>query len=69
MKKKATLTPAEIEVITWLRHGKTTNEISKILGKSPHTVNFHVQNIKKKLNVVRREQAVAEAIYSGIIDT
>lgn len=61
------LTPREIEVLHWLKEGKTTWEISKILNISERTAIFHINNIKTKLNAVNRTQAVAIAIGQGLI--
>lgn len=62
-----TLTLREKEVVRWIKKGKSSWEIAAILGISERTVNFHVNNIKQKLNVVSRTQAVAIAIEQGLI--
>ncbi len=59
------LTKREREVLKWLAKGKTSWEISVILGVAEVTVNFHVKNIKTKLNTVSRSQAVAVATGMG----
>jgi DNA-binding CsgD family transcriptional regulator len=61
------LTPSEIEVLKWLKHGKSSWEISVILKCSKRVVDFHVTNIKSKLNAVSRAQAVAIGLHQGII--
>jgi DNA-binding CsgD family transcriptional regulator len=61
------LTKREIEVLTWLRQGKSSWDISMILRISERTVVFHIENIKKKLNVVNRLQAVSVAVQQGLI--
>jgi len=61
------LTPREIEVINWVKEGKSSWEISVILHCSKRTVDFHVTNIKSKLSAVSRTQAVAIALQKGII--
>lgn len=65
--RRYTLTPNEIEVLNWLKEGKTSWEISVVKRCSKRTVDFHVDNIKSKLNVITRAQAVATAIHHGII--
>ncbi|UJX41726.1 LuxR family transcriptional regulator [Desulfovibrio sp. JY] len=62
------LTPREKEVLHWLKNGKSTWEISVILKISAGTVNFHIYNIMKKLDVVNRAQAVAVATHLGVLD-
>lgn len=58
----------EKEVLNWLQQGKSSWDISVILGISESTVNFHVYKIMQKLGVTNRPQAVAVAAHSGLID-
>jgi DNA-binding NarL/FixJ family response regulator len=60
------LSRRESEVLNWLKTGKTSWDISVILGISERTVNFHVRNIIQKLNAVSRIHAVAVAAEKGI---
>lgn len=53
------LTARELEVIHWIKSGKTNQEIGIILLISENTVKSHVKRIFQKLNVTRRAQAVA----------
>ena len=62
------LTPTELEVLKWLKEGKTNWEISLILNRSQRVINFHVNNIKAKLNAVNRTQAVVIALEKGVIE-
>lgn len=62
------LVSREREVLNWISQGKGTWDISKILGISERTVKFHVKNIKQKLDVVSRPQAVAVAIGHGLVE-
>ncbi len=61
-KPKALLSPRETEVLGWLKLGKTSWDISQILGIKERTVNYHVNNIIQKLNAANRLQAVFEAM-------
>jgi DNA-binding CsgD family transcriptional regulator len=65
---KAILSAREREVLDWLKQGKSSWDISVILGISERTVNFHVYNIMKKLDVSNRPQAVAVAAHLGLVD-
>ncbi|MEZ4600100.1 MAG: LuxR C-terminal-related transcriptional regulator [Syntrophotaleaceae bacterium] len=65
---KAVLSPREREVLDWMKHGKSSWDISIILGISERTVNYHVYNLMQKLEAVNRPQAVAAAIRLGLID-
>ena len=60
------LSQRETEVLSWLKTGKSSWDISVILGISERTVNFHVRNIVQKLNAVSRVHAVAVAAEKGI---
>ncbi len=61
------LTSREIECLTWAGRGKTDQEIGAILGISPSTARFHIENAAQKLNAVTRTQAVAKAAQLGIV--
>lgn len=65
---KQLLSAREKEVLNWLKHGKSSWDISAILGISERTVNFHIYNIMKKLEVVNRPQAVAVATHLGMLE-
>jgi DNA-binding NarL/FixJ family response regulator len=53
------LTRREHEVLAELKRGRTNREIATRLGVSVTTVNKHVQQVLKKLQVRNRGQAVA----------
>lgn len=60
-KSHGSLSPRESEVLGWLKLGKTSWDISRILGISERTVNYHVKNIIQKLDVANRSHAVYQA--------
>lgn len=51
------LKPREIEIMNWIKVGKTTPEIAAILGISPYMVKNHVRGIFKKFD--------ADNVFSG----
>lgn len=57
---KAGLSTREIEILEWVRNGKTNIEIGMILDISSYTVKNHLQRIFKKINVTNRAQAVGK---------
>lgn len=61
------LSGREKEILKWLKEGKSSWDISRILRISRNTVNFHIKNLFRKLDVVNRTQAVSEALRRGII--
>ena len=52
------LSGRELEVMQWVRMGKTNSEIAMILNLSTFTVKNHMRRIYKKLDVLNRAQAV-----------
>jgi len=62
------VSPRESQVLRWVAAGKSDWAIGQILKISEKTVNFHVENAKRKLGVGTRIQAVVAAMRSGLID-
>lgn len=56
----ADLTSREIDVLFWTAEGKSSWDISQILGISESTVNFHINSAKRKLGVYSKPHAVAK---------
>jgi DNA-binding CsgD family transcriptional regulator len=61
------LTERELECLKWIGDGKTSQEIAAIIGKSVHTVEFHLRNAMAKFNTGSRTHAYAAAIATGQI--
>lgn len=63
------LTQKEIEVLRWIRHGKTNMEIASVLNKSPATIKTQVEGILRKLGVENRVALaiIVERASSGLI--
>ena len=57
---KSGLSTREIEILEWVRNGKTNIEIGMILDISSFTVKNHLQRIFRKINVSNRAQAVGK---------
>jgi len=64
---KTPLTGRELECLEWVSHGKTSWEIGNILDLSERTVNFHLLNACRKLEVYGRQHAVAKAFRLGVL--
>jgi DNA-binding NarL/FixJ family response regulator len=62
------LNEREIECLTWSARGKTSPEIAQIINISKRTVNFHIENACRKLNVSTRTEAVVKATSGRLID-
>jgi len=54
------LSQREMQVLHWVKHGKTNPEIGQILLISAPTVKHHLQKLMRKLNVTNRAQAVGK---------
>ena len=61
------LTLKEAECLRWCKEGKTNWEIGEIMRISEKTVEFHLSNTIKKLNVSNRITAVVKGIQLGLI--
>jgi len=58
----------EQECILWVARGKSSWDIGTILGISENTVNFHIKNAMRKLDVTSRTVAAIKAVDFGIIE-
>lgn len=56
------LTPRERELLQWSAQGKTTEDISCILGVTANTVESHQRNIRSKLDAINVVHAVVKAL-------
>ena len=56
------LTSREAEVLLWVSYGKTSSDISEMLGISRRTVQKHLEHVFVKLGVETRSAAAAIAI-------
>jgi DNA-binding response OmpR family regulator len=65
--KHVDLRERELEALTWAARGKTFWEIGEILGLSKRTVEFHLDNARRKLGVATRTQALIKAATGHLI--
>jgi LuxR family transcriptional activator of conjugal transfer of Ti plasmids len=63
----ALLTPREAECLRWASRGMTDRTIAGRLGLSPKTVNFHVENARRKLAAPTRLAAYQRALELGAL--
>lgn len=61
------LSERELQCMEWVSAGKTSWEIGLIIGLSERTVNFHLFNACRKLNVYGRQAGVAQALRLGLL--
>jgi DNA-binding NarL/FixJ family response regulator len=61
------LNDREAEILTWVGRGMGSTEIGRLLHLSKRTVDFHVDNARRKLGAGTRVEAVLRATASGLI--
>jgi DNA-binding response OmpR family regulator len=66
--KRVQLREREVETLTWAARGKTFEEIGTILSLSKRTVEFHLENARRKLGVATRTQALIKAATGHLIE-
>ena len=64
---RPSFTDRERECLSWACRGKTGGETATILGIGERTVEFHLQNVMRKLGVHSKAHAIAVAIRRGLI--
>jgi len=62
--KFVSLTPTEIEIAQLVMQGKSTKEIAQALSRAPSTIDFHRNNIRKKLGIDSRSLNLREYLSS-----
>ena len=58
----------EASCLRWKALGKTDEEIGQILGISSHTVRFHLESARARLNTANTTHTVAKALSLGLIN-
>lgn len=66
-RRKALLSPREVEVLTWIAKGKTAWETAQILNISQKSVDFYTDAAKNKLHAMNRTHAVVKGIIMGLV--
>lgn len=61
------LTEREIECLAWIAEGKTSEEVSMIIGISRNTVNNYITSIMRKTATRTRSEAIALAVRNRLI--
>jgi DNA-binding NarL/FixJ family response regulator len=61
------LTPHELRVVKLLADGHNYRSAAEVLGTSYSTVNYHLQQIYRKLQVHGKSEAVAKALRQGLL--
>lgn len=64
---KYNLSKRESESLFYLIRGYTAREIAQKLGLSPKTIEYHIEQLKNKLNCSKRSELVEKSIDLGFI--
>lgn len=67
-RKKSILSPRETQVLFWASRGKSSWEISQILGIAEKSAEFYIDSAKRKLIASNRTHAVVKAMQLGLIE-
>lgn len=60
------LTTEELRVLYYHFHNFAVNKIAEKTNKSEHTVSFHLENIKQKMGVQKKNEITKVAIKTGV---
>jgi len=61
------LTKRERECLSWAAAGKTVAETATILGLSPRTVEYHLSNVRRKLDADNIKAAIQKAVNARLV--
>ena len=59
------LTPQELQIALLLAAGRTTREAAAALFLSPKTIEYHLRNVYRKLDIHSREELAVAAVADG----
>jgi len=58
-------TPAEMEIVRYIKMGKSSKDIAKILGKSIRTIDVHRNAVRKKLGLVNQKANLVDFLQQS----
>jgi DNA-binding CsgD family transcriptional regulator len=61
------ITERQLEILSWVQHGKSARDIGSILGISPRTVEHQLEKVCDNLGVRTRFQAVLKVRDLGVL--
>ncbi len=67
--KRLSLTPRELEVLTYIGHGLNTKEMASTMCLSPRTVERHVERLMERVGVHDRLKLALLAMNEGLVSS
>lgn len=61
------LTDRELECLYWISEGKTSDEISTIIGISKNTINNYITSVMRKTGTRTRSEAIAYSVRHNLV--
>jgi LuxR family transcriptional activator of conjugal transfer of Ti plasmids len=61
------LSQRERQCVAWVARGKTLAEAAVLVGISPRTVAFHLENARRKLGATTMAHCVAQAVRRELL--
>ena len=61
------LSPREIDTLTFLAMGYSRNQVAEMLSLSEHTLRAYIESARSKLGAANTTHAVARALTEGLI--
>jgi LuxR family transcriptional regulator, quorum-sensing system regulator SolR len=61
------LTARELNVLQWMKEGKSYGDIATITGLTPRSIEFHSRNVLHKLDAADKTTAVLKAVKLGLV--
>jgi PAS domain S-box-containing protein len=62
--KHLNLTPTELKIANYIKHGTTTKKIAELMKSSPRTIDTHRKNIRKKIGLDKKSKNLRSFLLS-----
>ncbi len=66
-KRDLNLTPRQLEILKWIAIGKRNQDVADILSITKKTVERHLEDARRRFNVLTTNQLLVECVKQGIL--